>query len=155
VDQNTLTLLTCSPLGTFLSRIPDRSRPSPSVFLSSLPSPYPRSTTRGRSSHTTHAGGVGLRRVLALVESEAFLRAFSPGSTLEPRLKAFRRRGLKWQQIPIAFCPCWYYQPRLKEGAQPLLRDNYWCQVLVPGGIYYHPRLKSAHLVSGENATRD
>jgi hypothetical protein len=29
------------------------------------------------------------------VESEAFIQAFSPGSTLEPGLKAFRRRGLK------------------------------------------------------------
>jgi hypothetical protein len=30
-----------------------------------------------------------------LVESEALVRAFSPGSTLEPGLKAFHRRGLK------------------------------------------------------------
>jgi hypothetical protein len=30
------------------------------------------------------------------VESETFVRAFSPGSTLEPGLKAFRRRGPKW-----------------------------------------------------------
>jgi hypothetical protein len=34
-------------------------------------------------------------RVLALVESEAIIRAFSPGSTLELGLKGFRRRGLK------------------------------------------------------------
>jgi hypothetical protein len=32
----------------------------------------------------------------ALVESEALVRAFSPGSTLEPELKAFYRRGPKW-----------------------------------------------------------
>jgi hypothetical protein len=31
----------------------------------------------------------------SLVESEALVRAFSPDSTLEPGLKAFRRRGLK------------------------------------------------------------
>jgi hypothetical protein len=31
----------------------------------------------------------------SLVESEAFVQAFSPGSTLEPGLKAFRRRGPK------------------------------------------------------------
>jgi hypothetical protein len=30
-----------------------------------------------------------------LVEREAFVRAFSLGSTLEPGLKAFRRRGPK------------------------------------------------------------
>jgi hypothetical protein len=30
-----------------------------------------------------------------LVESEPFVRAFSPGSTLEPGLKAFRRHGPK------------------------------------------------------------
>jgi hypothetical protein len=29
------------------------------------------------------------------VESETFVRSFSPGSTLEPGLKAFRRRGPK------------------------------------------------------------
>jgi hypothetical protein len=29
----------------------------------------------------------------ALVEMEAFVRAFSPGSTLEPGLKGFHRRG--------------------------------------------------------------
>jgi hypothetical protein len=34
-----------------------------------------------------------------LVESEALVRAFSPGSTLEPRLKAFRQRGPKcWRE---------------------------------------------------------
>jgi hypothetical protein len=32
----------------------------------------------------------------ALIESEALVRAFSPGSTLEPGLKAFRRCDLKW-----------------------------------------------------------
>jgi hypothetical protein len=32
----------------------------------------------------------------SLVESEALVRAFSPGSTLEPELKAFYRRGPKW-----------------------------------------------------------
>jgi hypothetical protein len=31
----------------------------------------------------------------ALVEREALVRTFSPGSTLEPGLKAFRRRGPK------------------------------------------------------------
>jgi hypothetical protein len=31
----------------------------------------------------------------ALVEKEALVRAFSPGSTLEPGLKAFRQRGPK------------------------------------------------------------
>jgi hypothetical protein len=35
------------------------------------------------------------RASLALVESEAFVRAFSPGSTLEPGLMTFRRRGSK------------------------------------------------------------
>jgi hypothetical protein len=30
-----------------------------------------------------------------LVEREAFVQAFSPGSTLEPGLKAFHRRGPK------------------------------------------------------------
>jgi hypothetical protein len=34
-------------------------------------------------------------RQCTLVESEALVRAFSPGSTLEPGLKAFRRRGPK------------------------------------------------------------
>jgi hypothetical protein len=33
--------------------------------------------------------------VRALVEREAFVQAFSPDSTLEPRLKAFHRRGPK------------------------------------------------------------
>jgi hypothetical protein len=36
-----------------------------------------------------------LNSSVPLVESEAFVRAFSPGSTLEPGLKVFRRRGLK------------------------------------------------------------
>jgi hypothetical protein len=31
----------------------------------------------------------------SFLESRAFVRAFSPGSTLEPGLKAFRRRGPK------------------------------------------------------------
>jgi hypothetical protein len=31
----------------------------------------------------------------SLVEKEALVRAFSPGSTLEPGLKAFRRRDPK------------------------------------------------------------
>jgi hypothetical protein len=31
-----------------------------------------------------------------LVEREALVRSFSPGSTLEPGVKAFRRRGPKW-----------------------------------------------------------
>jgi hypothetical protein len=31
-----------------------------------------------------------------LVEIEALVQSFSPGSTLEPGLKAFRRRGSKW-----------------------------------------------------------
>jgi hypothetical protein len=31
-----------------------------------------------------------------LVEREAFVLAFSLGSTLEPGLKVFRRRGPKW-----------------------------------------------------------
>jgi hypothetical protein len=35
-----------------------------------------------------------------LVESEALVRAFSPDSTLEPGLKAFRRRGPKWLLYP-------------------------------------------------------
>jgi hypothetical protein len=39
--------------------------------------------------------------VLPLVEREALVRAFSPGSTLEPGLKVFRRRGLKcWLKTP-------------------------------------------------------
>jgi hypothetical protein len=33
---------------------------------------------------------------MSLVESEALVGAFSPGSTLEPGLNAFRRRGPKW-----------------------------------------------------------
>jgi hypothetical protein len=33
--------------------------------------------------------------MVLLVDSEAFVRAFSPGSTLEPGLKVFRRRGPK------------------------------------------------------------
>jgi hypothetical protein len=38
----------------------------------------------------------GLRFIVApLVESEALVRPFSPGSTLEPGLKTFRRRGPK------------------------------------------------------------
>jgi hypothetical protein len=37
-----------------------------------------------------------LRCVLTLVESEAFVLAFSPVSTLEPGPKAFHRRGPKW-----------------------------------------------------------
>jgi hypothetical protein len=34
-------------------------------------------------------------KCLTLVESEPFVRAFSPGSTLQLRLKAFSRRGPK------------------------------------------------------------
>jgi hypothetical protein len=38
----------------------------------------------------------GLRFIVApLVESEDLVRPFSPGSTLEPGLKTFRRRGPK------------------------------------------------------------
>jgi hypothetical protein len=37
------------------------------------------------------------------VESEALVRAFSPGSTLELGLKAFRRRGPKWPGTPHTF----------------------------------------------------
>jgi hypothetical protein len=43
-------------------------------------------------SKTARSDRAGLR---SLVESEPFVWAFSPGSTLEPGLKAFRRRGPK------------------------------------------------------------
>jgi hypothetical protein len=47
----------------------------------------------------------------SLVEREALVRAFSPGSTLEPGLKVFRRRGPKcWLETP-PFSPGWYNQP--------------------------------------------
>jgi hypothetical protein len=36
-----------------------------------------------------------------LVEREALVRAFSPGSTLEPGLKAFHRRDPKWVLEPL------------------------------------------------------
>jgi hypothetical protein len=39
---------------------------------------------------------VVLRNRMTLVESEALVRAFSPGSSLESGLKVFRRRGPKW-----------------------------------------------------------
>jgi hypothetical protein len=56
----------------------------------------------------------GLSRVCgnrALVESEALVWAFSPGSTLELGLKAFRRRGSKcWLETP-PFTPGWYNEP--------------------------------------------
>jgi hypothetical protein len=35
-------------------------------------------------------------RVRPTTQLNAFILAFSPGSTLEPGLKAFRRRGPKW-----------------------------------------------------------
>jgi hypothetical protein len=76
----------------------------------------------------------------SLVEREALVRAFSPGSTLEPGLKAFRRRGpncsletpplvsvgitnrdkraASQRHLPAmiarAFSTGWNYQPRLK-----------------------------------------
>jgi hypothetical protein len=43
-----------------------------------------------------------------LVEREALVRAFSPGSTLEPRLKAFRRHGPKCSLETPPFSPGWY-----------------------------------------------
>jgi hypothetical protein len=51
-----------------------------------------------RKNMAKMACGCGITNALSsfsLVESEAFVRAFSPGSTLEPGLKAFRRRGPK------------------------------------------------------------
>jgi hypothetical protein len=47
----------------------------------------------------------------SLVESEALVLAFSPGSTLEPGLKAFRRRGLKCCLETPPFSPGWHNQP--------------------------------------------
>jgi hypothetical protein len=49
------------------------------------------------SCHTTTKGrgmmGMQRRKKLSLVESEAFVWAFSPGSILEPGLKGFHRCG--------------------------------------------------------------
>jgi hypothetical protein len=51
---------------------------------------------QARRSGAARAQGLGIpfieraRKEEALVESEAFVLAFSPGSTLEPGLKAFR-----------------------------------------------------------------
>jgi hypothetical protein len=45
--------------------------------------------------------------IFPLVESEALVRAFNPSSTLEPELKAFRRRGRNSLGRPLPFSPSW------------------------------------------------
>jgi hypothetical protein len=47
------------------------------------------------------------------------------GSTLEPGLQTFRRRGLKYLGRPLPFSPGWYYQPRLKSRHPAATRLNY------------------------------
>jgi hypothetical protein len=68
--------------------------------------------------------------IRTLVESETFVQAFSPGSTLEPGLKAFRQRGPK--------CPL--ETPTLlrtgnKEGVPTAFSRNDWRGLLAQGGI--------------------
>jgi hypothetical protein len=50
------------------------------------------------------------KRLGTLVEREALLRVFSSGSTLNPGLKAFRRRGPKCSLYPAPLSPGSYYQ---------------------------------------------
>jgi hypothetical protein len=71
------------------------------------PRPQPQRTLSAQygPGMLIHGGRNGLRadgvqhdhfpQSFTRVESEAFVRAFSPGSTLEPRLKAVCRRGPK------------------------------------------------------------
>jgi hypothetical protein len=75
------------------------------------------------------AGGKGAwearrrSRRSTLVEREAFVRAFSPGSTLESGLKTFRRRGPKWLlETPVT-----------KGGVPTTFSRNGWRRLLAPG----------------------
>jgi hypothetical protein len=69
----------------------------------------------------------------SLVEWEALVRAFSPHSTVEPGLKAFRRRGPKWLRMTPTFCPGWYNQSGLKGGVQPLSLGQLLVVAFSPG----------------------
>jgi hypothetical protein len=72
---------------------------------------------------------------ITLVESEPFVRAFSPGSTLEPGLKAFRWRGPKYSLETPPFSPGWYNQPWQKGYLPMAFSRNDWRGLLAPGGI--------------------
>jgi hypothetical protein len=54
--------------------------------------PEPASAAAGATAAAPRSSSSGL----SLVDIEALVDPFSPGSTLEPRLKGFHRRGLKW-----------------------------------------------------------
>jgi hypothetical protein len=83
---------------------------------------------------------------MTLVKSEALVRAFSPGSTLEPGLKTCRRRGLKCLRAPIPCCPSWYYQLGLKGERPTAVLRQLFAPTFSPGW-YSHPRLKPFSLV--------
>jgi hypothetical protein len=70
-----------------------------------------------------------------LVEREALVRAFSLGSTLEPKLKAFRRRGSKGSLETPPFSPGWYNQPWQKGCLPMAFSRNDWRGILALGGI--------------------
>jgi hypothetical protein len=63
---------------------------------------------------------------------EAFVRAFSPDSTLEPGLKAFRRRGPKCSLETPPFSPGWYNQPWQKGCLPTAFLCNDWRELLAP-----------------------
>jgi hypothetical protein len=77
----------------------------------------------------------GVARSLPLVEREALVRAFSPDSTLEPRLKVFRRHGPKCWLETLPFSPDWYNQPWQKGWLPTSFTHNDWRGLLAPGGI--------------------
>jgi hypothetical protein len=66
-----------------------------------------------------------------LVESEAFVLPFSPGSTLEWGLKAFCWRDPKWVWEAPPFSPGWYNQPWQKGWLPTSISSNDWCEPLV------------------------
>jgi hypothetical protein len=120
--------------------------------LSSFPSRDDRASCVARCSSSQATRFISDE--YSLVEWEALVWAFSPGSTLETGLKGFHRRGLKCPRTPLPFSPGWWYQPRPKGGFELLFHDKKLAPNFSPRWCF-HSRLKGSPFVSGRNTTRD